>query len=162
MSRNRLRLSFRQRLWLHGSFAVLFLTGVVWWVLNTWFPLQTDFGPQPNPLQPWLLRLHGAAAMIALVVLGSLLPNHVRAAWRAHRNRFSGGSIVALCVALTLTGYGLYYTGGESLRSVASLAHLVLGLAFPAVIIWHIRRGRALRKLARHGHPETHRSVPEM
>lgn len=162
MSRNRLRLSFRQRLWLHGSFAVLLLTGVAWWVLNSWFSVETDFGPQPNPWQPWLLRIHGAAAMVALVVLGSLLPNHVRAAWRAHRNRFTGAGIIAFCAALTLTGYGLYYAGNDALRAATSLAHLALGLAFPLALIWHIRRGRALRKLARDGHPETRRSVPEL
>ncbi len=145
MSRNRLRINFRQRLWLHGSFAVLFLSGVFWWVLGTWFYEDAGFGPQDNPAQPWLLRLHGAAAMIALVVLGSLLPNHVRTAWRAHKNRFTGGGMIALCLALTITGYGLYYIGGETLRRVASLSHLWLGLAFPLVIIWHIRRGRALR-----------------
>lgn len=145
MSRNRLRISFRQRLWLHGSFAILFLTGVLWWVLGTWFRADTGFGPQENPWQPWLLRLHGAAAMIALVVLGSLLPNHVRAAWHAHKNRLTGSGMIALCLALSLTGYGLYYIGGETLRHVTSLSHLWLGLAFPILIIWHIRRGRALR-----------------
>ena len=145
MSRNRLRLSFRQRLWLHGSFIVLFLSGMLRWMLHTWFPVENGFGPQENQLNPWLLRLHGAAAMIALVVLGSLLPNHIRAAWRAQRNRFSGGGMITLCLALTVTGYGLYYVGGETLRHVASLSHLWLGLAFPVVIIWQIRRGRALR-----------------
>ncbi|MBW8781930.1 MAG: DUF4405 domain-containing protein [Verrucomicrobia bacterium] len=157
MSRNRLRLSFRQRLWFHGSFAVLFLSGALWWILHRWFPVQTEFGSQENPLNSWLLRLHGAAAMIALVVLGSLLPNHVRAAWRAHRNRFSGGGMIALSAALTLTGYGLYYAAGETLRLAASLSHLGLGLAFPGVLIWHIRRGRALRR--RLGAP--HRNPPD-
>jgi hypothetical protein len=161
MSRNRLRLSSRQRLWLYGSFAVLFITGVAWWVVGTWFSAETEFGPQENGLQPWMLRAHGAAAMIALVVLGSLLPNHVFTGWRMNRNRFTGGGIVALCVALTITGYGLYYAGGEALRSVTSLTHLGLGFAFPVALIWHIRRGRALRKSGRHG-PETHRSVPEL
>ncbi len=162
MSRNRLRLSFRQRSWLYGSFAVLLLSGVAWWVLNKWFPIETDVGPQPNPLQPWLLRLHGAAAMVALVVMGSLLPNHVRTGWRAHRNRFSGGGIIAFCLALTVTGYGLYYASNDALRSATSLTHLALGLAFPVALIWHIRRGRALRHRTPHGHPETHRSMPEM
>jgi hypothetical protein len=145
MSRNRLRISFRQRLWLHGSFAVLFLTGVFWWVLDTWLRVDAGFGPQENPSQPWLLRLHGAAAMIALIALGSLLPNHVRAAWRARKNRFTGGNMITLCLALTVTGYGLYYVGGETLRHVTSLSHLWLGLVFPVVLVWHIRRGRALR-----------------
>lgn len=161
MSRNRLRLSSRQRLWLYGSFAVLLASGVAWWVVSKWFTGETEFGPQENAALPWLLRAHGAAAMIALVVLGSLLPNHVFAGWRMNRNRFSGGGIIAFCVALTVTGYGLYYAGGEALRSATSLIHFVLGLAFPVALIWHIRRGRALRKLARHG-PETHRSVPEL
>lgn len=141
-----MRLSVRHRAWLHTTFTVLFLSGAAWWVLQRWFPVATEFGPQPHPAQHWLIRLHGAAAMLALVIVGSLIPHHMKRAWRAHLNRRNGVMLIAVIAALTLTGYGLYYAGSESLRAAVSFAHLLFGLIFPLALLWHIVRGRRARR----------------
>jgi len=145
MSRNRFKLGLGQRRWLHGTFAVLFLTGVVWWALHRWGDVETEFGPTPHPLNPWLLRVHGAAAMVALVVLGTLLSRHVRNAWRAGKNRLTGVGMLGFCGGLVVSGYALYYVGSEAGRALASWVHLVLGLVFPVVLVVHIWRGRVAR-----------------
>ena len=137
-----LKLSLRHRLWLHGSLAVLFFTGVGWWLLHDFVQVETDFGPRGHPLASWSLKLHGLAALVSLVVLGSLVPLHMRRGWLAHRNRWHGGILVAVLFLLTLTGYGLYYSGLETLREISSWAHRVLGLLLPAIIALHIRAGR--------------------
>lgn len=140
-----LRLSPRHRAWLHGSFAVLFLSGAIWWILHRWFQVDAEFGPQPHPAQRWLLPLHGAAAMIALVVIGTLIPLHIKRGWQARLNRRNGFLQIAFIALLTVSGYALYYAGGESLRAAASYIHAGLGLAFPAMLIWHISSGRRAR-----------------
>ncbi len=43
---------------------------------------------------------------------------------------------------LTVTGYGLYYAGGESLRAWTSWIHLAVGLALPLLLILHIWLGK--------------------
>jgi len=149
MSRNFFKLERGQRRWLHATFTVLFLTGVVWWALHRWGEVETEFGPAPHPLNPLLMRVHGAAAMVALVVLGTLLPGHVRKAWRVGRNRLTGSGMLACCGGLTLSGYALYYAGAESARVWASGIHLIGGLAFPLVLIVHIWSGRRSRGQAR-------------
>jgi hypothetical protein len=146
MSRNRFGLGGGQRWWLHVTFAVLFLTGVVWWILHRWGGVETEFGPTPHPWNPWLLRLHGAGAMVALVVVGTLLGGHVRAAWRAGCNRVTGAGMIAVCGGLSVSGYALYYVGSEAGRALASWVHLGLGVAFPAALIVHIWRGRRARR----------------
>lgn len=140
-----LRLSARHRGWFHGTFLVLFASGAGWWVLHRWLQVQGDFGPQPHPAQRPLMLIHGAAAMLALVILGTLVPLHMKRGWRARLNRANGIMLIAFVGLLTLTGYGLYYAGGESLRSVAGTAHTTLGLALPFAVIWHIVRGRSVR-----------------
>ena len=145
MQRNSIRLGSRHRAWLFGVFATTFLTGVAWWVLHRWFQVAGEFGPSPHPAEHWLIRLHGAAAFATLVLLGSLLPLHVKRAWLARRNRRSGGLMLLLNALLTLTGYALYYVGGEQLRATASTAHLLLGLALPVLLVVHILRGRHSR-----------------
>jgi hypothetical protein len=43
---------------------------------------------------------------------------------------------------LTITGYGLYYAGGERLRAWTSWIHLAVGLALPILLLIHIFVGR--------------------
>ena len=38
---------------------LLWLSGCVWLIVHFFFPVTTQFGPAPNPLEPWLLRVHG-------------------------------------------------------------------------------------------------------
>ena len=75
-----------------------------------------------------------------------------------------GGLLTAFGI-LTLTGYGLYYAGGEKLRAWTSLIHLWLGLALPIIIALHVwlghRSRRALRALRAEGlHLSTHPTNP--
>lgn len=83
--------------------------------------------------------------MVTLVLLGSLLTLHVRRAWLAGRNRRSGTLLLALNAVLALSGYALYYSGGETLRALASNVHLALGLALPVLLVAHIALGRRTR-----------------
>src|SRR6516165_12761889 len=49
---------------------------------------------------------------------------------------------------LSVTGYGLYYAGGESLRAWTSWIHLAVGLALPLLLILHIWLGKRKRPAA--------------
>jgi len=141
-----MRLSARHRAWVYGTFGVLFLSGAIWWILHRWFQIKGEFGTQPHAWQPDLLKIHGAAAMIALVIVGTLVPLHMKRGWKAGLNRPNGVMLVSFVLLLGLTGYALYYVGGEQSRALASVAHTVLGLGFPAALAWHIARGRRARR----------------
>ena len=93
-----------------------------------------------------MLKLHGAAAMLGLLVLGSLLSIHIDRFWRLRRNRRAGGVFLACALLLIGSGYGLYYFGGEQTRALSRQIHIVIGfLALPAFAV-HLWRGRALRR----------------
>ena len=94
------------------------------------------------------MRIHGAAAMAILVLVGMLLAGHVRFAWRARRNRGNGSLFLGCFGILTVTGYGLYYAGGESLRAWTSWIHLAVGLALPLLLVLHIWLGKRTRPAA--------------
>jgi hypothetical protein len=91
------------------------------------------------------MKIHGAAAMAVLVLIGMLLSGHVRFAWRARRNRANGSVFLSAFAILTITGYGLYYAGGEGLRAWTSWSHLALGLVLPILLLIHIFLGRRTR-----------------
>ena len=130
---------------------LLFGSGLAHWVLHDWFLRQGEFGPEPNPLEPWMLKLHGAAAMFGLAVLGSLVSSHIHRFWRLRRNRAAGGLFLTTALLLVLSGYGLYYFGGEQARALCRQVHIVIGLmALPGFLV-HLWRGRALRRHPRLG-----------
>lgn len=132
--------------WLYGVFGLLFFTGVGWMLLHALARTEGEFGSQPHPAESWSLRLHGAGAMAVLVILGILLPLHVRRGWRAGGNRLTGVIMVGSCLILTLTGYALYYAGSDRQRDLAIWIHEAVGLGFPVLVGWHILWGRRSRR----------------
>ena len=88
------------------------------------------------------MKLHGAGAMIALFFVGSVMNSHIRRAIKAGRNLESGWSMIAVLLALVITGYGLYYLASENSRPIWSAVHWIIGLAFPLVLILHIVLGK--------------------
>ena len=147
MRPNSIRLKPRLRATFYAVFGLLFLSGFAWWIVRIWArPSGEADSVPPSPWEPWLLKTHGAAAMAALVLFGILYLSHILRGWRARRNRFTGSGLVAVCLLLVVTGYLLYYSGGDTARAVVSLLHLWLGLAFPIIIVTHIWRGRATRR----------------
>jgi len=85
--------------------------------------------------------------MAGLIVYGSLLPVHIRRAWSIRRNVVLGIGLVSVLLLLTITGYLLYYAGDENTRPFISAGHWILGLAVPALLVWHIVSGRARARI---------------
>ena len=125
---------------LYGLSGALFLTGVVWLSLHA--PRGED--ALPSPWETWCMKVHGACAMGLLFVLGSMLDGHILENWGARRNRRSGAWMTAVLASLAVTGYGLYYFGGEGLRRATEWAHWLAGLLAAPLIVWHVLDGRRL------------------
>jgi len=125
------RLPPTQRRLLYSTLVVLLVSGAYWALIHYG-------GAKPYLSEPLLMKIHGAAAMLALVAIGGLLAFHVPGGWAERRSRPSGSAMLVLCTLLTLTGYLLYYAGAETARDVSSYAHLALGLALPVVLGAHL------------------------
>ena len=121
--------------------AALFATGALWLVYRFCLREHGEFGEPPHPMEVWWLRLHGAFAMVMLIVAGTLLPIHVRRGWHQRKNLLAGIVVIAIIVLLIASGYALYY-GDEETRPVVSTFHWIVGLGAPVALIWHILRGR--------------------
>jgi hypothetical protein len=137
-----IRLHRTHRLLLYTVLAVLFLSGAVWAWFNYFAVAPNDFGSASKSLA---MKVHGGTAMAILVLLGIVLNAHVRFAWRASRNRINGAIFLSVFALLTVTGYGLYYAGGEKLRAWTSWVHLAVGMALPIFLLVHILLGKRTR-----------------
>jgi cation transport ATPase len=148
---NSIKLSRRHEWFAYSVSGIVFATGAAWAWLH-YFPAAPNELGGASPAESWMLKAHGAAAMATLVLLGTLLPMHVKFAWRAGRNLRTGLSLLAVVGFLAFSGYGLYYIGGERLRGWTSAAHLWVGLLLLPVMVVHVWRGKktspdlALRK----------------
>jgi len=109
---------------LYATLAVLLVSGGLW----EWLP------------SALLMKVHGGAAMLALLLLGAVVACHVPAGWKDARYKRTGIWILALAAWLMISGHLLYYSGDEAVRQAASYSHLGIGLALPLLLGFHVWR----------------------
>lgn len=145
---------------LYAACLTLLISGAAWaWIQHLDLAGQAD--EQLVRLKQPLIAIHGISAMAFVLLLGTLLPGHVRRAWQARKNRRNGVFFLASVSLLTLSGYALYYLGDEAWRQTTSRFHLWLGLAAPVLLMGHIIFGRRATTARRpiHKNPHSHRPL---
>ena len=135
-----MRLGVWQKTAVFATMATVGLTGLLWFVLHD------IIDDEPGEAARVLLILHGLSSYVLLVVIGSLLPNHVWSGWTHRRNLVTGLAVTAMMAVLAATGLALYY-GGEDLHQPARWLHVAVGLGcfllFPAHAFLTARSRRA-------------------
>jgi hypothetical protein len=127
-----MKLTFRQRFFTHLTFFTLFFSGIVWLILE--FKNPEIF----RDIMVYSLRLHGAASFGFLIVFGMVLSTHISFNWQVKKNRRISGIILTIFVTiLILSGYLLYYLGGEEIRAFTSYLHWISGISCSAVFAVH-------------------------
>lgn len=144
--RSRHHINLRIERWhrraIYASFAALVLSGALWLVARYWLRPVGEFGETIHPMEPWAMKAHGAAAMLMLFFLGSLMNAHIRRALKAGRNMVTGLAMIAAMLALIVSGFGLYYLTDEGSRPGWSVLHWVVGLGGAVLFIAHVMLGR--------------------
>lgn len=136
------RLSRRHKTWLSLALGGLWISGMLWLLFHYFFQVEGEFGQMPHMLEKWWLRLHGLATVLSLMVLGTLLPIHMKLAWRRNKNRRQGLLLGAVFAWLLATGYALWYFASESNQNWLPLLHWIVGMAIPLLLLAHVRAGR--------------------
>ncbi len=138
-----------QRRTVYASVAVLALTGLGW--LGAHFLVaQSDDGLAQSAAKLWAIRLHAAAALCTLVMVGSLIPLHMRAAWHTRKNRVSGAVVAGGMALLALTGYALGYAPEGLARQWSAWSHWAVGAASPLLLLVHVLLGHRTRRSEPH------------
>jgi len=143
-----IKLTRRRRIAIQSVLFGVWASGALWLPLHYFLMQNTKFGTAPHPLEPWMLKLHGAFAFAALWCGGLLWGMHIVGGWRSRRRRWSGIAISAFGVLLIASGWLLYYAGGEELRAVTSIIHWGIGLGAPVSFLLH-RFAKRLEKRVR-------------
>jgi hypothetical protein len=135
-----LRLSPAFRYAVYATFAILFLSGAAWLIADVL--KDSENGELWQQIAATLLMTHGGSAMVTLMMLGALVPLHMRYGWRGRKNLSTGIVMATVSAILIVTAFGLYYLGAEGARAVANDAHTWLGVASPVLLLVHIWWGR--------------------
>ena len=116
-----------------GLLALSFISGVLIW---RGVHLQEARSETPAWLRACVV-LHGTLNPFLCALFGYFVCDHIKVGWQLGANRVTGFLMEGCFAALILTGIGLYYSGGETFRSVFVIAHRSLGLALPVCIAAH-------------------------
>jgi len=134
---------------LYATLALLAASGAAWLAVH--YLWGAGAGELPHPLEPWLMRLHGAAAFAALFVAGLLACVHVPQGWRMATRiphlrerwagqRHTGLALCALGAGCIATSYLLYYFVPEAIRPALGWVHAAAGLALALLLPLHEKR----------------------
>jgi hypothetical protein len=143
MAHRRWRALIRHRYLVWPIVLGVWFSGALWLVFHDFLTRPGEFGLTAHPLEQWWLRAHGAFAFASLWLLGFLSVAHVGGRWAWRRQRRSGLVLLGIYVWLVITGYLLYYAGGDQFRAAVSLGHWTVGLVALIFLLLHrrIRRG---------------------
>ena len=83
-----------------------------------------------------ILALHGIAAILATIALGTVIPFHLKSGIKSGRKMISGFSQLSFLFTLLVTGALLYY-GPEEIRDDVISIHWMVGLVFFAIFLAH-------------------------
>ncbi|HEV2284455.1 MAG TPA: hypothetical protein VGR80_00315 [Steroidobacteraceae bacterium] len=136
------RMPRRQRLAVYATCAALWVSGVLWLILDQFCAHQEQFGRTPHPLEAPLLLLHGILAIASAYLLGWVSARHVLLWWTAGLRRTSGAVFAASMAILGLTGFALFFLTSDRWQRVATLSHDVLGVAIVLFALQHWLLGR--------------------
>ncbi|WP_265569906.1 hypothetical protein [Sphingomicrobium nitratireducens] len=125
----------------YATLGALIVTGLLWLGLDEFVRIEGEFGPEHHPGQALSLMLHGIAGYAFLVIGGAMIPVHIKLGWHLRRNRRSGLILSLTCLFLALSAVALYYAGAEGFRSMASLAHWLVGILLVPALLFHVIRG---------------------
>lgn len=126
--------------------ATSWVSGVTFFILNTFITVEGDFGPQKHPWQFPAISIHGFAAFSMMILFGAMLASHVPLTWKIKKLRLWGLTFVSAVSLQIITGYTLYYIAGENSRIFIGYIHLVIGISLPLLLTLHILSAVKRRK----------------
>lgn len=136
----------------YGFLSFSVFSGSGFWLLRNFAMVEGDFGPESHFLQYPFLQLHGFAAFMMLMALGSIFTSHVSKTWSLGKAKKSGITLMSFIIFSLLSAYSLYYLVGKDWHTLLGNSHAVVGLLLPTLLILHIKIARKSRKKKAHSH----------
>jgi uncharacterized membrane protein YidH (DUF202 family) len=137
-----------QLFWLHLTFALTAITGVVFAAMKYFMTSADEFSVVNHPLQPHMLAAHVVVAPVLLFILGWVFSSHMLPKYRFGngKNRRTGIGAMVLILPMTLSAYLLQVSTNETLRQAMAWAHWITSGVFVLAYVVHLVIGRTSGK----------------
>ena len=99
------------------------------------------------PIHEWRV-FHGWTIPPFLITLGVVWRVHIIRGWRLKKNIISGVLTLLLFLALTATGWAIYYAGSEGMQKISKEWHTWLGLGSSFLLFAHSLLGLRSREVS--------------
>jgi hypothetical protein len=132
----------RQRLAVYIVSTALWVSGLLWLILDEFFARQEQFGRTPHPLESPLLLIHGVVAIVSAYVLGWVSARHVLQWWSGGLRRWSGGAFSVLVAVLSLSGFALFFVSSDTWQRLSKFTHEAVGTVIVLFAVQHWFFGR--------------------
>jgi hypothetical protein len=80
---------------------------------------------------------HGWSIPPFLIVFGVIWRVHILRGWQLRKNILSGAVVLLVFIALTATGWAIYYSGSDEVQKMSAEWHTWLGLAVTLILFLH-------------------------
>lgn len=124
---------------LYLCFTTSWLTGLTFFILDTWMMVEGEFGPEKHFLQTPALEVHAISAFLMIFFFGGLVFGHYPRTKRLDHSKGSGNTLMYATACSIVSAYLLYYVGDELVREYVAYLHLCIGFSLPIVLIVHIQ-----------------------
>ncbi len=139
------KIAKKYRYLFYGFLSISVFSGSGFWLLRNFAMVEGDFGPESHFLQYPFLQLHGFAAFMMLMALGSIFSSHIPKTWSLGKAKNSGITLLSFIVFSLLSAYSLYYLVSEDWHVLLGNSHAIVGLLLPTLLIFHITMARKSR-----------------
>ncbi len=132
----------KEKLFLNGSLALCFLTGLFIFLLKNFFETSGEFGFEEHWLLDDVKIFHYIFTPSLVVSFGLLWQGHIKKGvkTRARAKRRSGLFILGVMLLLVFTGQSLLFLVQEEARTWTGWVHSVAGLLIFLGVVRHSRR----------------------
>ena len=135
----------RLRYCVYLVFGGVWITGCAWLVLHWLFETPDEFGIARHPLESTMLWVHGVLSIAFAYLFGWIMARHASEAWQQQKRRVSGGLLTTVILALSFSGFVLFFLTDSNWQAQSARIHEILGLVVTlfAVEHWRAVSGRA-------------------
>lgn len=146
MSKISRRIAKKYRYLFYFILSLSLISGTGFWLLRNFAMVEGDFGPESHFLQYPFLQVHGFAAFLMLMALGTIFTAHIPKTWYQHKAKTSGITMLTLVSFSMVSAYSLYYLVGEDWHALLGNIHAIVGILLPVTLFIHINFARKKSK----------------
>ena len=120
-------------------------SGVAIYLLDTFFPVETDYGTRSNPWLSEMKLIHNGFNFLFIFCVGAIFPNHIYPGLvgKKKERRGTGVFISLIIFFLVFSGVFLLYIGDEAILNILEDLHWWGGVSFIVVFLFHLFKKRS-------------------